>query len=268
MLVMKRMFFLSCLGFSLLAQAQMKEGRIIYERVIQLRARMIAGDPAAAQLPKTRTDHFELLFGNGQSLWQFLPTASNEDPGTFSGNGVVLRFGGTNDIIYHNYEKGVRVDQREIMDRSFVITDTIARPQWKLTDETKTILNHVARKALGHRVIMRMQLTMENGEMKRQTIPDTSEVIAWFTTDIAVPTGPETQGQLPGAILELDINKGQTVYTATEISSKVNLSKINEPNDGKKVSAAEFTKEREKLMEEMKKNMPNGGDGNRVRIVN
>jgi GLPGLI family protein len=109
-------------------------------------------------------------------------------------------------------------------------------------------------------------MTMENGEMKRQVIPDTSEMIAWFTTDIPIAIGPEIQGQLPGAILELEVNKGQTVYKAIEISPKVNLAKIKEPNDGKKVTAAEFTKEREKLMEEMRRNMPNGGNGNRIRI--
>jgi len=102
--------------------------------------------------------------------------------------------------------------------------------------------------------------------MKRQVIPDTAVVIAWFTTDIPLPIGPEVQGQLPGAILELDINKGQTIYTALEISPKVNVGKIKEPKDGKKVTAAEFAKERDKIMEEMRKNMPNRGNGSVIRI--
>ena len=38
----------------------------------------------------------------------------------------------------------------------------------------------------------------------------------------------------------------------------MSLNKIKEPKDGKKLTAAEFTKERDKLMEEMRKNMPNG----------
>jgi GLPGLI family protein len=251
-----------------MAQAQMKEGRIIYERTLQLPTRIVNANPdIASQIPKSRTDQFELLFGNNQSLWQFLPTANNEDPGSFSGNGVVMRFGGTNDIAYYNFDKGTRVDQREIMDRSFVVTDTIAKGQWKLTDETKTILNYTVRKAVGQRIGSRSQMTMENGEMKRTIIPDTAAVIAWFTTDIPVPVGPEMQGQLPGAILELEINKGQTVYKAVEVSPKINLNKIKEPKDGKKVTAAEFTKEREKLMEEMRKNMPNRGNGNTIRIM-
>jgi GLPGLI family protein len=265
---MKKILVAASLVLSVMAQAQMKEGRIIYERTILLPTRMITANPdIASQIPKSRTDQFELLFGNNQSLWQFLPSANNEEPGTFSGNGVVMRFGGTNDIAYYNFDKGTRVDQREIMDRSFVVTDTIAKGQWKLTDETKTILNYTARKAVGQRIGSRTQMTMENGEMKRTVIPDTAAVIAWFTTDIPVPVGPEMQGQLPGAILELEINKGQTVYKAVEVSPKINLNKIKEPKDGKKVTAAEFTKEREKLMEEMRKNMPNRGNGNTIRIM-
>jgi GLPGLI family protein len=264
---MKKILLSASLALSLMAQAQMKEGRIVYERTLQLPVRMFNADPeVAAKIPKSRTDQFELLFGNNQSLWQFLPSAANDDAGTFSGNGVVLRFGGANETSYYNFEKGTRVDQREVMDRSFVITDSISKGQWKLTDETKTILNHTVHKAVGQRISSRTQMTMENGEMKRQVIPDTAVVIAWFTTDIPLPIGPEVQGQLPGAILELDINKGQTIYTALEISPKVNVGKIKEPKDGKKVTAAEFAKERDKIMEEMRKNMPNRGNGSVIRI--
>jgi len=262
--MMKKILLSAFLAISVLAQAQMKEGRIIYERTLQMPTRMFNADPAiASQIPKSRTDQFELLFGNNQSLWQFLPNANNEDPGTFSGNGIVLRFGGTNEISYYNFEKGTRTDQREIMDRNFLVTDSVAKGQWKLTDETKTVLNYTVHKAIGQRISNRTQMSMENGEMKRQVIPDTAVVVAWFTTDIPIPIGPDMQGQLPGAILELDISKGQTIYKAIEISPKVSVSKIKEPKDGKKVTAAEFTQEREKLMEEMRRNR---GNGNTFRI--
>ena len=247
---------------------QMKEGRVVYERVFQLPVRTFNIDPAvASQIPKTRTDQFELLFGNGQALWQYLPSAATDgDPNTFSGGGVVLRFAGnTNDVSYFNFEKGIRIDQRDLFERNYVVSDSIKSLQWKLTEETKTLLDHTVRKATAQRVSTRMQMTMENGEMKRTPIQDTSLVVAWFTTDIPVPAGPEFSGQLPGLILELDIANGQTVYRALEISPKVNLSKIKEPHDGKKMTAAQFAKEREKAMEEMRRNMP---AGNTIRIQN
>jgi GLPGLI family protein len=102
-------------------------------------------------------------------------------------------------------------------------------------------------------------MTMENGEMKRQMMPDTTVINAWIAMDIPVPAGPEFQGQLPGLILELDMNNGRVVYKALEISQKVNASSIKEPKSGKHITAADFDKEREKAMEEMRRNMPRGG---------
>jgi GLPGLI family protein len=247
---------------------QMKEGRVVYERIFQLPVRSFNIDPSvAAQIPKSRTDQYELLFGNGQALWQYLPSAATEgDANSFGGGGVVVRFaGGTNDLSYFNFEKRTRVDQRDLFDRNYIVTDSIRNLQWKLSEETRTILDHTVRKAPAQRIGTRMQMSMENGEMKRTPIPDTAIIVAWFTTDIPVSAGPEFSGQLPGLILELDIANGQTVYRALEITPKVNLSRIKEPKDGKKMTAAQFEKEREKLMEEMQRNMPSG---NTIRIQN
>jgi GLPGLI family protein len=259
---MKKMIILAALLISFFTQAQVKEGKIIYERVMQLPTRMLNVDPAiAAQMPKARTDQYELLFGNNQSLLQFLPNINNEDQTTFSGGGgtVVMRFaGGTNDVVFHNFTNQTRIDQREVFDRSFLVSDSIRKLNWKLTEETKTILGYKVQKATSTRIGTRPRMTMENGQMKREDFPDTAKITVWFTTDIPVPTGPDFQGQLPGAILEADIDNGQTVYRAIDVSNKVSLNKIKEPKDGKKLTAAEFAIERDKLMEEMRKNMPNG----------
>jgi GLPGLI family protein len=161
-------------------------------------------------------------------------------------------------MTYVNYASGTRVDQREVMEKNFVVTDTIQKVQWKLSEETKPILSFTARKATGSSIVTRPRVTMENGEMKREMATDTVQVIAWYTTDVPVPTGPNYQGQLPGLILELDMNKGQTVIRAIEFSPKVAANKIKEPKDGKRMTAAEFSKEREKMMEEMRRNMPAG----------
>lgn len=256
---MKKILLCLCTLATLMAQAQNKEGTIVYERIIQTPARMFSNPEVARHLPKSRTDNFELMFTSGQSLWQYLPSANNEEPGTITAPGVVLRFAsGANEISYVNFEKGSRVEQREIMNRQFVVSDTIAKLSWKLTGETKQILNYTAHKAVAQNIRLMPRVSMENGEMKREMVTDTVKVIAWYTTDIPVPAGPDFQGQLPGIILELDMNNGQTVYKAIEFSPKVAVAKIKEPKDGKKLTATEFQKEREKLMEEMRKNMPSG----------
>jgi len=262
---MKKILLCCSLFITAVAGAQMKEGRVVYERTMQLPTRMIRTENAAeaAQLPRSRTDQFELLFSPSGSLYQFLPNAAEETPGEFSSGGLVMRFGGLNDIVYHNFEKSQRIDQRNVMDRNFVVTDSIRRLPWKLSEETKTILNYTVRKATAQNIRTAMRMSMENGEMKREPYQDTATVIAWFTSDIPVPAGPDFQGQLPGLILELVLNNGQQVFRAIEVSPKVSVSKIKPPKDGKKLTAAEFTKERDALMEEMRKNMP---PGNFIRV--
>ncbi len=262
----KTALFTTFLLLSITVFAQVKEGRVVYERTSQLPVRAFNIDPAiAAQMPKSRVDHFELLFASGKSLWQFLPSTENDgDAQTLQSGGMVIRFAGvSNDIIYHDFESGIRTDQREMFERTFLITDSIRRQEWKLSDETKTILNYTAKKATTTRVNTSSRMSMENGEMKTTIINDTVTVVAWYTTDVPVPAGPDYQGQLPGLILELDIDNGRTIYKVQEFSPKVNTSKIKPPKEGKKMTAAQFTKEREKMMEEMRKNMP---EGNRFRI--
>src|ERR1700694_3903512 len=235
---MKKIFCPLVFLFTLSAHAQMKEGHVVYERTVQLPLRNL--DPElAAKFPKSRTDQFELLFGNNQSLWQYLPNI-NADENSFSGNGIAVRMGGgPNEITYCNFNKGSRVDQREVLDTRFIVSDSIVKLSWKLSDETRMVLQHTVHKATAQRTTTRSRLTMENGEMKRQEFPDTVKVVAWYTTDIPVPAGPDFQGQLPGLILEMDVDNGQTVYKAIEIAPKVNTAKIKEPKDGKKVTAVE-----------------------------
>lgn len=259
---MKKLFLMAAAAFSLAATAQTKEGRVVYERVVQMPVRTFGNNlppDVQAQLPKSRTMQYELLFTQEHSLWQFLPNAANDDQNTFAGGGVVIRMaGGSGDATYVNYAHGSRVDQRELFEKTVVVTDTVTKVQWKLSEETKPILTFTARKATGTSIVSRPRMTMENGQFKREMVTDTVPVVAWYTTDVPVPAGPDFQGQLPGLVLELDINKGQNVTKAIEFSPRVAVSKIRQPNDGKKMTAAEFSKERDKMMEEMRRNMPAG----------
>jgi GLPGLI family protein len=259
---MKKIFIALCLFTGLASEAQTKEGKVIYERVMQVRRPQGLSPEIAQQLPPTRTDNFELFFGNNQSLWRNIPKLDGGD--VTMGNGVMFRSVGNDDVIFFDFTKGTRTDKREIFDNSFIVEDSVRKLNWKLTDETKTILGHQAKKAIAQRIGVAYRASMENGQMKREEVADTSIITAWFSTDFPVATGPqEFQGQLPGIILQLDINNGRTVYTAVEISPKISLSTIKEPKGGKRVTQAEFLKERDKMMEEMRKNMP---AGNNIRI--
>ena len=261
---MKKIFTLIGFCFALVASAQQKEGKVTYVRTTQMIARqmIVNGVDMGAQMPKSRTDKFELTFGNNQSLWKYVEEDNSQDE--MSGNGMQIKIAmpGQNDIVYHDFGAAKRTELRDLMDKKFLITDSIRKLNWKLTGETQTILGHVCQKAVAQRTGMRTQTIMENGKIERKEVMDTTNIIAWFTTEIPVPAGPEVQGQLPGLILELDMNNGRIVYKALEIQTRADVASIKEPTKGKKVTPDEFTKERDKMMQEMMKN--NQGGGNRI----
>lgn len=254
---MRRIIF-SSIGLSLAVSlaAQQKEGKVIYERTVQAQVTMAlnGAEPATQQI--TRKNRFELNFADGKSSFQEIEDDIPDDGFGAGGGQAVVRFGaGADDIVFCDFNRGKIIEQRSFMDKQFLITDSLKKTiPWKLTEETKTILNHVCRKAVGEKIGKRMTMTMENGAMVRKEVDDTSTVVAWFTTDIPVSVGPENPGELPGLILELESNRGRTVYTAIEIQPKPNLSAIKEPTKGKKLTRQEYATETRKLMDEMQKN--------------
>lgn len=277
---MKRIVLFIIILLSLSATAQMKEGKVLYERTIQMQFRggnvQIGGDgppqppaPPGTNRSGERKDKFELSFANNQSLWESVPEMDDNDNfagGDGAGGLRVMRIGGTSDLTYYSFTTGKRFDEQELSSRKYIVEDSIQKIAWKMTGQTKTILGHTVQKVSGERHAMRTVMTMENGEMKRQMMPDTSTVNAWIAMDIPVPAGPEQfQGQLPGLILELEMNNGRTVYRALEISPKVNASAIKEPKGGKHITATEFNRLRDKELEEMRSNMPAGG-GRRIQV--
>jgi hypothetical protein len=85
---MKIIISLLIIATPFIAEAQMKKGRVVYERTMQMQLRF-RGNEGNEQPPRTRTDQFELLFGNNKSLWQFLSSVAEETPGEFSSGGMV-----------------------------------------------------------------------------------------------------------------------------------------------------------------------------------
>lgn len=238
--------------------AQQKEGKVTFERSVQMTMSFSQnGGPAESQT-QTRTNRFELNFANNQMMWRQLEDEMQDD--NMNSGGMIVRTigGGADDATFCDFNAAKKVEQREFFDKKFLITDSIRRGTWKVSEETRTILNHLCRKATSQRIGKRQMMTMENGQMVRKEVEDTSQIVAWFTMDIPVPAGPEMQGQLPGLILEMETNNGRTTYRALEISPRADVSTIKEPGKGKKVTPEEFAKERNKMLEEMQRN--NGGN--------
>jgi GLPGLI family protein len=241
-----------------IVRAQQKEGKVIYQRVLQMQVSFSGMSEEMQRLvPKNKTDKFELNFANNQSIWR--PAEQDDDETGLGGDGggMQLRFTipGSNDVLYDNFETMKKVEQRELFDKKFIIDDSIKPLKWKMTGETKTILNHNCMKATTTEISQKSQMKMTDGKMQRTETTDTSVIVAWFASDIPVPAGPaEFQGELPGLILEIDISNGRLVFRALEINPKADLASIKEPAGKKRYTAEEFKAEREKMMKEMQKN--------------
>ncbi len=246
--------------------AQQKEGMVTYERTMQLQLRIDDNSHMEQMLPKTRVDKFELSFGNNQSLWKHVDEEVVPEEAGGGGMRISMIGPGMDDIIWCNFDAARKTEQRTMFDKKFLVADSIKKLNWKITGESKTILGHLCQQAIAQRFGKRTMMNINNGVMERKETNDTTNIVAWFSTDIPVSAGPEVQGQLPGLILALDMNDGRMVYKALEISPKVNLASIKEPSKGKKVTQDEFRTETQKMMEEMQKNQ---GGGNRTfRISN
>jgi GLPGLI family protein len=256
---MKAIYFIAGLLISGNVWAQQQSGRVVYEFTRQMMLRTdvreggggmeMAGPPPAQ---RTHVIKLEVLFGNNQMLRRSLE--ENVAPEFGNENGIQFHVGlGDDDITWLNFTEGRKVEQKEFATKQYLVTDSVRKGNWKLTGETRTILGYACQQAITTRPGKRNMISMENGVMNRKELPDTSNIIAWFTPAIPVSTGPDFEGQLPGLILQIDIN-GNTTYKAVEVSQKVDVAAIKEPKKGKKVTASEFSKERDKTMEQMQRN--------------
>lgn len=263
---MKKLILLFFVPALLTATAQdkatVKEGKVVYERVIKMQGVFRGPDgDVMDRMPEQLTEHFELLFAGNRSLWQMLPNAAEQAAAVsdMPGNTLrVARWGGA-DVVYCDFEKGRKVSQSELHAKNYIVEDSIAKLHWKLHDDEKEILGYKVKRATAARYGMRTSMGMENGVLKQEERPDTTIITAWYAPNIPVRAGPDYSGQLPGLILELDEAGGRSVYKAVEISPKLNAASIREPKSGKRISAAGFREAQQKAMAEMRTRMQNGG---------
>src|SRR5574339_282671 len=110
---MKQLLIASATLLALPCLSQVNEGKILYERTVQLQIRINDDNPAFQNMiPKERKDRFELLFADGKSLWQPVEdNGQNEEMNFNDGGGVhmVIRVPGSDDITYHNIAEGKKV---------------------------------------------------------------------------------------------------------------------------------------------------------------
>lgn len=213
-------------------QAQTRQGTITYERKANLWRRM-QDEQMKAMVPQFQTAVYNLLFKDSISVYKAAPKDEAPDPFEPAGGGahMVIRFSGPGDdgVLYKNWASARLLQEANLQDKQYIITDSILSIPWKLTDETSMIQGHPCKKA--------MAVSKQGGP-----------VIAWYCQDIPVPVGPDQWGGLPGATLRLDIDSGTVVFTATHILPSVNAKELKAPTTGMSLTRAAFGKKLDEVM--------------------
>src|SRR6476619_3259970 len=137
---MKKGFILALLIFLVgHSFSQMKEGKIIYERKINMHKRIPEGDERMKNMiPEFNTSKVQLLFSESQSIYKNLP--EEQDIRETAGEGedgkrVFIRLGGGEDETYKNYETGKAIEQRELGPKKYIIEDTLRKINWKMDED-------------------------------------------------------------------------------------------------------------------------------------
>jgi GLPGLI family protein len=229
---MKFLLTLIAICASITPKAQTKQGTITYERKANLH-RHINDEQMKAMIPEFQTADYELSFKDSISVYKAAPKDEAPDPfdGGIGGNHITIKIGGPGDVgvVYRNFSSDKLLEQTSLEEKKYIINDTIKQLPWKLVDETKTILNHVCKKAT---------LTPEKG----------APVTAWYAEDIPVATGPDRFSGLPGVILLVDVDNGFIVFTATDIQPTASTKDLKAPTEGTLVTRAEFSKKMDDVM--------------------
>ena len=231
---------------SQLAVAQVKDGKIIYERKVNMHKRL-TGEQASMRnmVPEFSTFRMQLLFSENESIFKQIETEEDirDQAGGPEDGRIIVRMGGDNEV-YKNCASGKIIELRELGPRKYIIEDSIRSFSWKLDEaEARTIKEYACKKA-----------TTKN--------PRGGEIVAWYTDQIPCPGGPEVFGGLPGMILELNIGDGEIVFSPLEIVIGSDQKMVKAPNNGKKISRKEF----EKMLEE-ELGPEAGGGGPVIRIM-
>ncbi len=229
-----------------------KQGRITYAESMKITMSLPPEMQALMDsLPKERIVTKSLYFNEQATLYKNLPKETDEQRINHESEGMRFNFVMKEpmNIVFTDLASKNTTEQKEFMDRTFLIAASLDSQVWKLGNETEVILGFPCMTA--------------TREVKGQ------EVKVWFTPNIPIGSGPAGLGNLPGLILKAVFDDGKRVILATHFSEEaINTTELKAPKTGKKVTKAEFNRIVEEKTKEMEAEFGGSGGGARIIIRN
>lgn len=263
--------FIILLALTSKSFAQMKEGKISYERKINMH-RSLPDPQMKSVIPEFRTDKFELIFNESASL--FRSVIDDEAPDPFAnagggGGGMRMNFRMPATTTYTDIANQMQYEERALFEKEFLIIDSLKQFKWKLSEETKTIAKQLCKKATTMIASQQMRIRINRGGAENNNDssnvaakPKETELVVWYAENIPVSVGPDNYTGLPGVIMEMDLDNGMNVTTATEVSTKYPKKELVQPSKGEKMTRVQFQENMQKIMQDMQR----GGGGMRLRF--
>ena len=246
---MKKLIVALLISFPFFIMAQ-TQGVIQYEETVSFQIDLPEGmEEFKSQIPNSQKNKMNLTFTEEVALYE--PAKNDEAPqdvtmGSEEGGMMIkMKFDMPENKTFTNIREGAMIEKQDFMGKKFLIKGDVEKYKWKLTGEQETILDYPCQKA-----------TYQDS---------TRNLVAWFTSQIPVATGPGSISGLPGMILKLDRNDGEMIVVATSIELKeIDEKSVKAPKKGKKVTQEEFKKIQDEKMKEMNEEF---GEGSGTRVI-
>lgn len=229
---MKYIIFIVLLVFETGVSAQstfIYSGRIQYERKVNQHLNLDDDSEwmleMKKQIPKFVTDVFELDFSSDVSVYKL--ARENQDNKYMWGGRP-----STTDIIIQNHTSRQLSIQRDIFEQTYLLQDSLRNLQWRITEEKREIAGFDCRKAVTR-------------------ICDSVYVVAFYTDQIPVSSGPESFGNLPGMILGLAVPRLSITWFATRVELTTPTAQKLQPTlKGKKTNWVKYNADLQKAMKD------------------
>lgn len=220
----KMQFLLMAVFYVLHANAQstvVHHGKIFFEQKVNTHKRMMRQDEdnewferMKDKIPKYKITNYELLFNTRESMYYKSKTQPEPDPNT----PLWLKNDEEVSTIYKNVNSRQITHQKTILDKLFLVQDTLMTYKWTMSNEFKIIAGYNCRRAT-------------------TIVMDSVYVIAFYTDAILPSNGPLSFTGLPGTILGLVIPRQNETIFATRVDiTSPEVTRFDIPVKGTKIN--------------------------------
>ncbi|MBS1639185.1 MAG: GLPGLI family protein [Bacteroidetes bacterium] len=188
-------FFLISIAPTKAQQIFLNYGKIEFERKLNVHKEMEGDswlDNMKDKIPQYATTYFNLYFKDGKTLYE--KGKDSDVKNSFFGNDD----SGNDDIIYTDLNQQTFVKKQSVFEETYLLSDSIRKVEWKITNDTRDIAGFECHKAVGK-------------------ILDSVYIIAFYTDQITTSGGPLSYCNLPGMVLGVAIPRCNLTIFATKV---------------------------------------------------